>query len=171
MSQPFIGEIKMFAGNFSILGYAFCNGELMAISENDALFSLIGTTYGGDGQQTFGLPDLRGRLPVHYGSGPGLTPRSMGEMSGTETVTLITNQMPAHNHGVTVDSATGGQTNPQNNIVGKASVTPYNTAAVNNQMGNQSIGQAGGSQPHDNMMPYLCVNFIISLYGIYPSRN
>lgn len=171
MSDPFIGEIKMFAGNFAPLNYAFCNGDLQAISQNDALFSLIGTTYGGDGQNTFGLPDLRGRLPVHYGQGQGLSPRQLGEMSGSENVTLNTNQMSAHNHGVIVDSATGGLTNPQNNLVGKSSATAYNTADVDSQMGNQSIGAAGGSQPHDNMMPYQCVTFIIALYGIYPSRS
>lgn len=172
MSEPFTGEIKIFGGNFAILGYAFCDGQLMSIAENDALFSLIGTTYGGDGQTTFGLPDLRGRLPVHYGSGPGLTPRSMGEMSGTETVTINTNQMPSHNHAVIADSNNGGSGNPQNNIVAASAVgLPYLPAQPNNQMGNQSIGQAGGSQPHDNMMPYLCVNFIISLYGMFPSRN
>ncbi|CAN5846978.1 tail fiber protein [soil metagenome] len=171
MSDSFIGEIKMFGGNFAILGYAFCDGQLMSIAENDALFSLIGTTYGGDGQTTFGLPDLRGRLPIHQGSGPGLSPRTMGEKSGTESVTLITNQMPAHNHTVVVDSANGGLTNPQNNIVAGSTATPYDNTAVTNQMGNQSIGLMGGSQPHDNMMPYQCVTFIISLYGIYPSRN
>ncbi len=171
MAQPYIGEIKMFGGNFAIQGYAFCNGQLIAIDQNDALFSLIGTTYGGDGQQTFGLPDLRGRIPLHVGTGPGLSPRTLGQASGTETVTLTTNQIASHNHSVVVDTNTGGLSSPQNNIIAKSSSTPYSQTAVDNQMGNQSIGNTGGSQPHDNMMPYQCVTYIIALYGIYPSQN
>jgi microcystin-dependent protein len=171
MAQPYIGEIKMFGGNFAILGYAFCNGQLMAIDQNDALFSLIGTTYGGDGQTTFGLPDLRGRIPLHVGTGPGLSPRTLGEASGTETVTLTTNQLASHNHTVVADSNLGPSGNPQGNIVAGTAANPYNATAVNNQMGNQAIGQTGGSQPHDNIMPYQCVTYIISLYGIYPPRN
>ncbi len=166
MSQPFIGEIKMFGGNFAIQGYAFCDGQLMAIDQNDALFSLIGTTYGGDGQTTFGLPDLRGRIPVHATSG-----FTIGQSAGSETETLTVTKIPSHNHSVVVDTATGGLTSPLNNIVAKSSTTSYSAAVVDNQMGNQSIGQTGGSQPHDNIMPYLCVTFIISLFGIYPSRT
>ena len=166
MSQPYVGEIKMFGGNFAIQGYAFCNGQLMAIDQNDALFSLIGTTYGGDGQNTFGLPDLRGRIPVHQGSG-----FIMGQNGGSETVTLITSQIPSHNHTAVVDTTTGGLSSPQNNIIAKSSASAYSQTAVDNQMGNQSIGNTGGSQPHDNIMPYLCVTYIIALYGIYPSRN
>jgi microcystin-dependent protein len=171
MAQPFIGEIKMFGGNFAILGYAFCNGQLMSIAQNDALFALIGTTYGGDGQTTFGLPDLRGRIPVHQGQGPGLTNRIIGESSGTEIVTLITNQIPGHNHTVIANSNEGSSGNPQNNIVAGSTATPYNNTAVANQMGSQSIGPMGGSQPHDNMMPYQCVTYIIALEGIFPPRN
>lgn len=166
MAQPFVGEIKMFGGNFAISGYAFCNGQLMAIDQNDALFSLIGTTYGGDGQQTFGLPDLRGRIPVHQGSG-----FTLGQTGGSENVTLITSQIPSHNHTAAANSATGTATSPQGSVVAGSSSNPYNTTAVNNQMGNQSIGLTGGSQPHDNIMPYQCVTYIISLFGIYPSQN
>ncbi len=171
MSQPFIGEIKMFGGNFAISGYAFCDGQLMAIAENDALFALIGTTYGGDGVTTFGLPDLQGRLPVHQGSGAGLTTRTIGEKSGTENVTLTANHLQAHNHTVVADSNNGTETSPSNRINAGSIANPYNTAVVDNQMGSQSIGQAGGSQPHNNMMPYQSVSFIISLFGIFPSQS
>ncbi|CAN5587374.1 tail fiber protein [soil metagenome] len=170
MSTQFIGEIKMFGGNFAILGYAFCDGSLLPISQYDALFSLLGTTYGGDGQQTFGLPDLRGRIPVHQGAGPGLSPRTLGENSGSETVTLNTNQLASHNHTVIANTNTGTSGNPQGNIVAGTSLTPYNTTAVNNQMGGR-IDNTGGSQPHDNIMPIQCVNYIIALEGIYPPRN
>lgn len=172
MAQPFIGEVKMFGGNFAILGYAFCNGQLMSIAQNDALFALIGTTYGGDGQTTFGLPDLRGRIPLHQGQGPGLTNRIIGESSGTETVTITTQQMAGHNHTVIANSNGGSSPNPQNNIVaGATQGNPYNQTAVDSQMGNQGIGPTGGSQPHDNMQPYLCISFIIALEGIFPPRN
>lgn len=166
MADPYIGEIKMFGGNFAPLSYAFCNGDLIAISQNDALFALIGTTYGGDGQSTFGLPDLRGRIPVHQGNG-----FVMGQSAGSETVTLNTQQIPSHNHTVIAGSNTGSSSNPQGNIVAGTTLTPYNTTAVATQMSNQSLSLTGGSQPHDNMMPYQCVSFIIALYGIFPPRN
>lgn len=172
MSQPFIGEVKMFGGNFAIQGYAFCDGQLLDISQNDALFSLLGTIYGGDGINTFALPDLRGRIPLNFGQGPGLTDRPIGQKSGTETVTLTTQQIASHNHTVNSKSDTGTSPNPQNNIVaGTGSLNAYTTSAVDNQMGNQSIGLTGGSQPHDNMQPFLCISYIIALYGIYPPRN
>ena len=167
MSEPFIGEIKMFGGNFAILGYAFCDGTLLSISQNDDLISLIGTTYGGDGLANFGLPDLRGRIPVHQGSG-----FQLGQSSGDETVTLITSALiPAHNHAVAANSNTGSSGNPQGNIVAGSTLTPYTTTAVDNNMGASSIGNTGGSQPHDNIMPYQCVNYIIALEGIFPPRN
>ncbi len=166
MSEPFIGEIKMFGGNFAIQGYAFCDGTLLSIDQNDALFSLIGTTYGGDGQTTFGLPDLRGRISVHRGSG-----FPLGQSGGTETVTLTTSQIPSHNHAVAANSNTGSSGNPQGNIVAGSSLTPYNTTAEANQMGAASIGHTGDSQPHNNIMPYQCLNYIIALEGIYPPRN
>ena len=172
MAQPYIGEIKMFGGNFAIQGYAFCNGQLMAISQNDALFSLIGTTYGGDGQQTFGLPDLRGRIPLHVGTGPGLSPRTLGQASGSETVTLTTPQIASHNHSLVATSSNGTTGSPQGNIVAAPSVgIPYNTSPPDNQLGNQSINNTGGSQSHNNVMPFQCVTYIIALYGIYPSPN
>jgi len=166
MSDPYIGEIKIFGGNFAIQGYAFCDGTLVSIDQNEALYNLIGTTYGGDGQMTFGLPDLRGRLPVHQGNG-----FQLGQSSGTETVTLNTAQLPSHNHAAVADSNTGSTGNPQGNIVAGSTLTPYNTTAAASQMGGNSIGNTGGNQPHDNVMPYQCVNYIIALEGIFPPRN
>lgn len=164
MSEPFVGEIRMFGGNFAPVGWAFCDGSLIAISQNTALFSLIGTIYGGDGQNTFGLPDLRGRLPVHQGSG-----FVLGQLAGTETVTLTTNQMPAHTHTVLArTSATAGS--PSGAMYGGNTDSIY-TPTASAQMNAGVIAPAGGSQPHDNMMPYLVVSFIIALEGIYPSRN
>ena len=172
MAQPYIGEIKMFGGNFAIQGYAFCNGQLVAISQNDALFSLIGTTYGGDGQNTFGLPDLRGRIPVHQGTGPGLSTRTLGQTGGSETVTLTTPQIASHNHSFVATSSNGTTGSPQGNIVAAPSIgIPYNTSPPENQLGNQSINNTGGSQSHNNVMPFQCVTYIIALYGIYPSPN
>ncbi len=167
MSQPFIGEIKMFGGNFAINGYAKCDGQLMAIDQNDALFALIGTTYGGDGQTTFALPDLRGRIPVHQSN-----TFPIGQLAGTETVTLISQQLPVHNHSVNASSGTSGSGSPSPNYVGTTSgINPFSKAAITNQLSGQSISASGGSQPHDNLMPFLCVNFIIALFGIFPPRN
>lgn len=167
MSEPFIGEIKMFGGNFAPLQYAFCDGQLIEISQNDALFSLIGTTYGGDGQTTFALPDLRGRIPIHQG--PGFR---IGTSAGSETVTLTEREIPAHSHSAAADSNSGSANNPQNNIVAAtASLNAYTTNAIDNQMGDQTINSTGNSRPHDNVMPYQCVSFIIALYGIYPPRQ
>ncbi len=166
MSDPFIGEIRMFGGNFAPLDWAFCNGAVQAISQNDALFALIGTIYGGDGQTTFNLPDLQGRLPLSQGSG-----FTIGQAAGSETVTLNTNQLPAHVHGLPCNSANGTTANPTNGVVAGVATNPYLTGATDNTMGGQMIGAAGGSQPHDNLMPYLCVTFIICLFGIFPSRN
>jgi microcystin-dependent protein len=154
----------MFGGNFAPVGWALCNGALMSIAENTALFSLIGTTYGGDGQSTFGLPDLRGRLPVHQGNS-----FVLGQLAGTETVTLTTNQMPAHTHQVVArTAATAGS--PSGAVYGGNTDSIY-TATPSAPMNAAMIGIGGGSQPHNNMMPYLVVNFIIALEGIYPSRN
>ncbi len=164
MSEPFVGEIRMFGGNFAPVGWALCNGALMAISQYEVLFQLIGTTYGGDGQNTFALPDLRGRLPVHQGSG-----FVIGQLAGNETVTLTTNQMPAHTHTVVArTSATAGS--PSGNVYGGNTDSIY-TPTPSAPMNAGVIGVAGGSQPHDNMMPYLAVNFIISLEGIFPSQS
>ena len=171
MAQPFVGEIKMFAGNFAINTYAFCNGQLMSIAENDVLFALIGTTYGGDGQTTFALPDLQGRIPVHQGTLSG-TGFNLGEKSGTETVTLISQQIPAHSHPLNANKDAGTVDTPNNNYVAAVSKNFFSTSAPDNTMGNTSITPStGGNQPHDNMMPYLCITFLIALYGIFPPRN
>jgi microcystin-dependent protein len=170
MGQPFVGEIRMFAGNFAPVGWAFCSGQLLPISENDTLFNLIGTTYGGDGQETFALPDLRGRLPVHMGQGAGLTNRIIGEAGGVETVTLTTQQMPSHTHGLVASTGIANQSSPTNNVVAQSSAADlYIEDTPTAPLANASILSSGGSQPHDNMHPYLCVSYIISLFGIYPS--
>ena len=171
MSTPFVGEIRMFGGNFAPAGWAFCSGQLMPISENDTLFTLIGTTYGGDGQSTFGLPDLQGRLPMHMGTGPGLTTRTIGEMGGVETVTLTVNQIPIHTHAPQSDANNGNQATPQNRVWAGAAASRYSSSAPNLAMNNTLGGNAGGSQPHDNLMPYLAISFIISLFGIFPTQN
>jgi microcystin-dependent protein len=167
MGTPYVGEIRMFAGNFAPAGWAFCNGALLAISENDVLFNLIGTTYGGDGQNTFALPDLQSRVPVHVG--PGFTQAQSG---GAESVTLITSQIPAHSHPPLCNSGAGGQAGPGGGIWAQlATNPPYANTAPSANMGNNAIGPSGGSQPHDNMVPFLVINFIISLFGIFPSQT
>ncbi len=175
--DPFIGEIRMFGGNFAPRGWAFCNGQLLSIAQNTALFSLLGTTYGGDGVTTFALPDLRGRTPIHFGQGPGLTPRTLGERSGSETVTLTANEMPAHNHAMVASTGIINTPSPENAFLGQIGegrdAPPAFVGATSalTTMNPQSINPSGGSQPHNNMQPYLAVNYIISLEGIYPSRN
>lgn len=172
MATPYIGEIRMFAGNFPINGWAFCHGQLLPIADNDALFQLIGTTYGGDGQTTFALPDLRGRVPVHMGTGPGLSTRVLGQVGGQETVTLTTNQIPSHGHAPTASTQRGTQTSPANGVwAGSATAALYSSATPGVAMNPAAVGVAGGSQPHENRIPFLAVNFIISLYGIFPSQN
>lgn len=166
MGTPFVGEIRIFAGNFAPVGWAFCDGSLLAIAENDALFNLIGTTYGGDGQSTFALPDLRSRVPVHMGSG-----LSLAQTGGEETVTLTVNQMPAHTHVPQANSGTGTQTSPAGNVWANSANAPYSANAPNAAMDPAAAGLAGGSQPHDNMIPFLAINFIISLFGIFPSQS
>ena len=168
--EPFIGEIIMFGGNFAPRGWALCDGSLLSISQNSALFSILGTTYGGDGRTTFGLPDLRGRAPVHPGNGPGLTPRQLGEKSGAETVTLSVGQMPAHNHAVTCSDKRGNSDLPEGNVLAHDPDEPYRNE-IAATMSPQMIADAGSGQGHPNMQPYLCVNFIIALQGTYPSRN
>jgi microcystin-dependent protein len=177
MSEPFLGEIRMFGGNFAPRGWAFCNGQLLSISQNTALFSLLGTTFGGNGQTTFALPDLRGRAPMHWGQGTGLTPRTLGEASGTESVTLISTQMPAHTHALNASGAQGDAPTPSGTVnavlLDTSTQQPLNLYgnAPNTTMSPTAIGMAGGSQPHNNMQPYLCVSMIIALEGIFPSRN
>lgn len=170
MSEPFVGEIRMFAGNFAPRGWAFCDGQLLAVSQNDALFSLLGTVYGGDGRTTFGLPDLRGRLPIHAGHGPGLSERRLGAKGGTEAVTLIVNQLPSHTHTVMGANAGTAQSSPVVNLPGSGRVQMYGPLDREGAFG-PAISTIGGSRSHTNLMPFLCVNFIIALFGIYPSRH
>jgi microcystin-dependent protein len=165
MAQPYVGEIRMFAGNFAPAGWMFCDGTPLPISENETLFQLIGTTYGGDGQSTFNLPDLRGRIPVHQGNG-----FILAETGGAEEITLSVNQIPAHTHPLLGSSSIANNANPQSNILAEASTFfPYLNIPPAAPMAPQSIGPVGGSQPHTNFQPYLCVDFIISLFGLYPS--
>ncbi len=167
MAQPYVGEIRMFAGNFAPAGWLFCDGQLLPISENETLFNLIGTTYGGDGQETFALPDLRGRVPVHQGNGT-----TLAEAGGTETVTLTVAQSPKHAHTFVVSTNNATTANPSGNALAQTpSYTPYAAFNPSTPLNAASVTSVGGSQPHDNMQPYLCVDFIISLFGIYPSPS
>jgi len=169
MSTPYLGEIRLFAGNFPPAGWFFCDGQPLPISEHDALFNLIGTTYGGDGQTTFRLPDLRGRLPLHQTTG-----FVLGQSGGVESVTLTTQQVPSHNHVVYGTAANAGTTSPTGNVpatMGAVTTFLYGLDAPPTSMHPSSVGIAGGSQPHENMQPFLCVSFIISAYGIYPQPN
>jgi microcystin-dependent protein len=165
MSNPYVGEIRIFAGNFAPAGWSFCDGSLQAISENETLFQLIGTTYGGDGQQTFALPDMRGRLPIHQGNG-----FQLSQSGGTETVTLTTQQIPSHSHPFLAKNNPADSASPQGNMLGVSSNTnAFFNDTPNVTMNPLMLSQAGGNQPHSNMQPFLCVEFIISLYGIFPS--
>jgi microcystin-dependent protein len=167
MAQPYVGEIRMFAGNFAPAGWMFCEGQLLPISENETLFQLIGTTYGGDGQSTFALPDLRGRIPIHQGNG-----FILAETGGAEEITLTVQQIPAHTHPMLAGNVVGSAANPQGAVLAESSaVSMYQSAAPADAatMATQSIDPVGGTQPHTNFAPYLCVDFIISLFGIFPS--
>lgn len=165
MAQPYVGELRMFAGNFAPAGWMFCEGQLVPISENETLFQLIGTTYGGDGQSTFSLPDLRGRIPLHQGNG-----FILAETGGAEEITLTVPQLPAHSHPFLATTSIASDANPTGRVPGQTSTFDfYQTTAANSAMAPQSIAGTGGSQPHTNFQPYLCVNFIISLFGIFPS--
>lgn len=171
MSEPYVGEIRMFGGNFAPVGWEFCNGQVLPISENDVLFTLLGTTYGGDGQTTFGLPDLRGRIPVHIGQNPATgTNYALGNVGGVESVTLTTQQLPAHSHQATALSTAANLLTPKD-ALWAGGLTIYSTGAPTAPMAGDAISSVGGSQPHDNLMPFLCVNFIIALVGIYPSQS
>ena len=171
--ETFLGEIRMFAGNFAPTGWAFCQGQLLPIAQNQALFSLLGTTYGGNGTTTFALPDLRGRVPVGFGQGPGLSNRVIGEQFGSELVTLNINQMPSHNHTVNAVTTEGNQNLPTNSLPAntKALDKEYSDANANTTMKATMVNPTGGSQPFGVSQPSLGVNFIIALQGIYPSRN
>ena len=165
MAQPYVGEIRMFAGNFAPAGWMFCEGQLLPISENETLFQLIGTTYGGDGQSTFALPDMRGRIPIHQGNG-----FILAETGGAEEITLTVNQIPAHSHPLLASAGPGNANAPAGNITGEsAAVKIYVSEAPTANLNQSAVASIGGSQPHNNFQPYLCIDFIISLFGIFPS--
>jgi len=166
MSQPYIGEIRMVGFNFAPVGWAFCNGQTLAISQYEALFNLIGTTYGGDGTTTFNLPNLQSRIPFAQGNS-----MVIGQISGSENVTLITNQIPAHNHTLAASSSAGGQPSPSGGLWAASTLDEFSTEAPTHTMAASTVLPAGGSQPHDNIPPFQVVNFVISLFGVYPSQN
>lgn len=178
--EPFIGQISLFGFNFAPRGWAFCHGQLLAIAQNTALFSLLGTQYGGNGTTTFGLPDLRGRVPLGFGPGPGLTPRTIGEIGGIESVTLISSQIPAHNHPIYVSGDAGTTDSANGNFLANGAVTiargntiPANLygATSSAQLNPNSVGMTGGNIAHQNMQPYLVMNYCIAIQGVFPSRN
>ena len=172
MATPFLGEIRMVGFNFAPVGWAFCAGQLLAISQNDALYALVGTIYGGDGVTTFGLPDLRGRLPINQGQGPGLSNYVIGQSAGTESVTLLSTQMPSHSHLVNAASGGARNANPVGNLLGSGEADLYTHDGANAvALAPNVIVPSGGNQPHENMQPFLCINFIIALEGVFPSRN
>jgi microcystin-dependent protein len=172
MPEPYVGEIRMFAGSFNPSGWMLCDGSTLAISENDVLFQLIGTTYGGDGQSTFNLPNLQGRVPIHMGTGPDGTTYQIGEMAGTEQETLSVQQIPSHNHPfmATPTTATTRDAIPNNSPANTAGDV-YNGVLDSIPLNNACVTAAGGSQPHENTQPFLCINFIISLFGVFPSQT
>ena len=177
--MPFVGEIRMFGGSFAPNGWMFCEGQLLPISENEVLFQLIGTMYGGDGENTFALPNLSGRVPIHFGTGPDGTTYTQGELAGVESVTLTTQQIPIHTHAMGCSDGIGAapSSNPANAVAAPSDISQYNDLSVapntapNAQLGTPAFNSniSGGSQPHENMMPFLCINFIISLFGVFPS--
>lgn len=174
MSEPFIGQVILFGGNFAPRGWAFCAGQIMSIAQNTALFSILGTTYGGNGTTTFALPDLRGRVPVGPGQGPGLSNYDLGQVGGTETNTLLISQMPMHNHLLTASNQPADQASPQGNFLATeptGSTAIYHTGPAAETLNPSAITLTGGSQPVNNLQPYLGLNYIIALEGIYPSRG
>lgn len=174
MSDPYVAEIRMFAGNFAPRGWALCNGQLLAISQNTALFSLLGTTYGGDGKSTFALPDLQSRAPMHAGSGPGLSSRFIGEQGGVNNVTLLSSEMPSHSHTLLGTNARAGVGSPDGNTLNRSvGENAYQTSSTGSlvTMAPEMVQSVGGNQPHNNMQPYLALTFIIALQGIYPPRS
>ena len=174
MATPFIGEIVLFAGNFAPRNWAFCNGQLLSIAQNTALFSILGTTYGGNGTTTFALPDLRSRVPIHAGQGPGLSNYALGQMGGVENVTLTQSQLPAHNHTVNAVASGGNQASPAGNLPTVESTgtsLDYSNSAANTTMNPATIGNTGGNQPVSIVQPYTTLNYIIALAGIFPARN
>jgi microcystin-dependent protein len=171
---PYVGEIRMFAGNFAPNGWMFCEGQTLPISENEVLFQLIGTTYGGDGEETFNLPNLASRVPIHMGTGPDGTTYQIGELAGTEQETLTVQQIPSHSHPLLGSTANASSTDPAGNVGGRitvAAVFAYGTDMPLQPLSPSAVGPVGGSQPHENTQPFLCINFIISLFGIFPSQT
>ncbi|MDG0855623.1 phage tail protein [Roseateles puraquae] len=172
MPDPYVGELRLFAGTFAPSGWALCQGQLVPISESDMLFNLIGTTYGGDGQNNFALPDLRGRVPVHQGQGPGLTPRTIGQSGGSESVTLQTSEVPVHTHTLFASTAAASGGTPAGQVLATTTAATYAPGPVTSAMAAGAITSSGDNpQPHENMAPTVTLNYIISLYGIYPSPN
>ena len=176
MSQAYIGEIRLFGGNFAPRDWALCNGQIQAINQNQALFSLIGTTFGGNGTSTFALPNMQGRLALGFGQGPGLSDYTIGQTSGSEQVTLTTTTMPGHSHTLMATTNSADQTDPTGKLTGKLAsgnlyALPGNPAPTTGNLNAQSCGNTGGSLPHTNLMPALCITYIICLFGIFPSRN
>ncbi|HVF71464.1 MAG TPA: tail fiber protein [Chthoniobacterales bacterium] len=171
MAQPYVGEIRMFGGNFAPSGWMFCEGQLLPISENETLFQLIGTTYGGDGESTFSLPNLQSRVPIHMGAGKNGVTYQLAEAAGTEQETLTVQQIAAHTHPLTASTGDGTTPNPQGNVLAQTptGIFPYFEDTPGTNMNASAIAPAGGSQPHENCQPFLCVNYIISLFGIFPS--
>ena len=172
MPEPYVGEIRMFGGNFPPNGWMFCEGQTLPIAENEVLFQLIGTTYGGDGEETFNLPNLASRVPIHMGTGPDGTTYQIGEQAGTESVTLTTQQIPVHSHALLASTGPGGLNAPAGNITGEsAAIKIYIDDTPTAAMNAAAVTPTGGSQPHENCQPFLCINFIISLFGVFPSQT
>jgi microcystin-dependent protein len=172
MPEPFVGEIRMFGGNFAPAGWMLCEGQTLPISENEVLFQLIGTTYGGDGQETFNLPNLASRVPIHAGQGPDGTTYQLGEFAGTEQVTLTVQQLPIHTHPLLASTGPGNSNAPGGNVIGEsASVKVLINDAPTGALNVNAVTPVGGSQPHENTQPFLCINFIISLFGVFPSQT
>jgi microcystin-dependent protein len=170
MSNPFVGEIRLFAGNFAPQGWAFCDGQLLSIAQSEVLFNLIGTTYGGDGQTTFALPDLRGRVPVHQGNN-GQSSYIIGQEGGMETVTLVPSQMPQHTHAMLASTSAASATHGPSEVLGSSAMNFYGTGTPDMAMDPNALTQVGGGQPHENMPPFVALSYIVSMFGIYPSQN
>jgi microcystin-dependent protein len=170
MSEPFVGEVRMVGFNFAPVGWFLCDGQLLSISQNEVLFNLIGTIYGGDGQSTFALPNLQGRIPIHQGTSDQGT-WVMGQSSGTETVTLSANEMPEHSHLLSANSGAGTQSSPSGGVWAESSLNQFSGGSATEQMAATSLGSSGSSQSHDNMPPYTCINFVIANVGIFPSQS
>jgi microcystin-dependent protein len=170
--DPFVAEIRIFPFNFAPKGWAFCDGQILPLSQNTALFSLLGTTYGGDGKSNFALPDMQGNAPMHPGQGPGLSLHDLGETGGSDTVTLLESEIPSHTHSMRASKSAGTDTNPQvNNLAQGVGIGQYGPAASFVNLADTALTPAGGDQPHNNMQPYLTLNFCIALQGVYPPRT